>query len=380
MPPKPSRLLYLVSEDWYFLSHRLPMARRARDAGFEVHVATRVVGGAAAIRAEGFALHPIPFARGTLSPIAAWPTITALRQLHRTLTPAICHHVALQACVLGSLAAIGTRAALVNALTGFGYAFIGNDVKARLLRLTMGSLLRFLFVRPGSVTLVQNPDDRASLLAMGIPASHIALISGSGVDTETLQPLPEPEGPPTVAFVGRLLEDKGVRTLVEAHRLLRRRGLNIELLLAGAPDAANPASITMQEISAWRQEEGLTLLGHVEPISTVWARAHIAVLPSRREGLPKALLEAAACGRPMVATDVPGCREIVLPDQTGLLVPVDNATALADAIAKLVGSPQLRARYGAAARQLAVERFGAQAIGEQTVELYSRLLNVEDRQ
>jgi glycosyltransferase involved in cell wall biosynthesis len=371
----PQRVLYVVSEDWYFLSHRLPMARAARDAGFDVHVATRVVAGGAAIRGEGFTLHPIPFARGKLSPLAALRTISALRRLHRTVAPALCHHVALQACVLGSLAAIGIRVALVNALTGFGYAFIGNDAKARLLRFAMGRLLRLLFVRRASVALVQNADDEATLRAMGIPASHIAIIPGSGVDTEELQPLPEPSGPPVAAFVGRLLEDKGVRTLVEAHRLLRKRGLDIELLLAGSTDPANPASISEQEISGWRRESGITLLGHVEAISTVWARAHIAVLPSRREGLPKALLEAAACGRPMVATDVPGCREIVLPDQTGLLVPPDNPPALADAIATLTGSLQLRARYGAAARRLAVERFGAPAIGGQTVELYARLLN-----
>jgi glycosyltransferase involved in cell wall biosynthesis len=369
------RLLYLVSEDWYFLSHRLPMARAARDAGFDVHVATRVIEGGAAIRAEGFALHPIPFARGTLSPIAAWRTISALRELHRTIAPALCHHVTLQACVLGSLAAIGNSAALVNALTGFGYAFIGNDTKAKLLRFTLGGLLRFLFVRRGSVVLVQNPDDRVSLLKIGIPASHIAVIAGSGVDTETLKPLPEPPGPVAVAFVGRLLEDKGVRALVQAHRLLRRRGVQVELLLAGAPDPANPASINEKELAAWKRQDGITLLGHVEPIETVWARAHIAVLPSHREGLPKSLLEAAACGRPMIATDVPGCREIVLPEQSGLLVPVGDPEALAEAIAALAASPQLRTRYGAAARRLVVERFSAAAIGQQVVELYTRLLH-----
>lgn len=254
----------------------------------------------------------------------------------------------------------------------------GRSGKERLLRFFMGGLLRFLFVRQGSLALVQNPDDRAILLSMGIPVSHIALIPGSGVDTESLQPLPEPMGPLTIAFVGRLLEDKGVRTLVEAHRLLRQRGLNIELLLAGTPDAANPASISEQETAAWKRETGITLLGHVEPISNVWARAHVAVLPSRREGLPMALLEAAACGKAMMATDVPDCRETVLPDKTDLLVSVDNAAALADAIATLTTSQQLRARCGAAARRLTVERFGADAIGQQTAELYCRLLNLED--
>jgi glycosyltransferase involved in cell wall biosynthesis len=368
------RLLYVVSEDWYFLSHRLPMARAARDAGFEVHVAARVTQGAAAIEAEGFTLHAIPFARGTLSPIAALRTIMALRRLHRSIAPAICHHVALQASVFGSLAALGKKAALVNAMTGFGYTFIAKDVKARALRFFAGGLLRLLFSRNNSVALVQNPDDRETLLALGIPAGHIVLIAGSGVDTAALRALPEPDGPLAAAYVGRLLEDKGVRALVEAHRLLRSRGLDIELLLAGTPDAANPASISEREIADWGREDGITMLGHVEPISKVWERAHIAVLPSRREGLPKALLEAAACGRPMIATDVPGCREVVLPGVTGLLVPVDDAAALADAIATLAASHQLRIHYGSAARILAVEKFGADVIGRQTVALYDRLL------
>ena len=125
--------------------------------------------------------------------------------------------------------------------------------------------------------------------------------------------MPEPPGAPTIAFVGRLLADKGIRTLIEAHRLLRERGSNVELLIAGTPDPANPASVSAQEAAGWSREPGITWLGHVEDISALWARAHIAVLPSRREGLPKSLLEAAACGRPMIATDVPGCREIVHP-------------------------------------------------------------------
>ncbi|MEI7803873.1 MAG: glycosyltransferase family 4 protein [Hyphomicrobiales bacterium] len=370
----PRRLLYVVSEDWYFLSHRLPMARAARGAGFEVHVAARVAQGGAAIEAEGFTLHPIPFTRGTLSPLAALRTVAALRRIHRAISPAICHHVALQASVFGSLAALGKRVALVNAMTGFGYTFIAKDLKARLLRFFAGSLLRILFTRKNSATLVQNPDDRETLLALGIPESHIALIPGSGVDTKALQPLPEPAGAPVAAYVGRLLEDKGIRALVEAHRLLRTRGMNIELHLAGTPDAANPASISEKEIADWGREDGISMLGHVEPITKVWAGAHIAVLPSRREGLPKALLEAAACGRAMIAADVPGCREVVLPGTTGLLVPVDDAAALADAIATLAASPKLRAHYGAAARSLVVEKFGADVIGRQTVALYDRLL------
>jgi glycosyltransferase involved in cell wall biosynthesis len=380
LPARPHpRLLYVVSEDWYFLSHRLPMARAARQAGFEVHVATRVTNGGCAIEHEGFVLHAIPFARGGLNPMGTVATIRALRKLHRKLRPAIVHHVALQVSVLGSFAALGSSAARVNALTGLGYAFTSNSLKARSLRRALAAVLRFLCNRQGTVVLVQNPDDRAMLKAAGISDKRMVLIPGSGVDVDRLHPEPEPRGVPTIAFVGRLLEDKGIRTLIQAHLLLRLNGSNVELLIAGTPDPANPGSIQEAEVASWANEPGVRWLGHVDDIPALWARAHVAVLPSRREGLPKSLLEAAACGRPMVATDVPGCREIVRPGENGLLVPVDNPTALAQAIHTLISSLELRARYGAAARRLVVEKFAADVIGRMTVDLYSRLFRARER-
>ncbi len=371
--PTPPRLLYVVTEDWYFLSHRLPMARAAREAGFEVHVATRVTGGGAAIAAEGFALHPVAFERGRLGPGAGWRTVRALRALYRELAPDVAHHVSLQCTLLGSMAASGLPMGVVNAVTGLGYAFTSGGARAAALRLAIGRLLRVLLNRGRGVALVQNPDDRALLEGLGVRGDRIALIPGSGVDVESLQPAPEPPGAPKAAFVGRLLDDKGIRTLIEAHRMLRRRGSAVELLIAGTPDPANRASVSEAEAQSWNALPGVSWLGHVADISGLWARAHIAALPSRREGLPKSLLEAAACGRPMVATDVPGCREVAVADETGLLVPPDDAAALADAIERLAGSPELRARMGANARRMAVERFSAEAIGRQTVDLYRRL-------
>ncbi len=372
------RLLYVVSEDWYFLSHRLPMARAARDAGFEVHVATRVKGGAAAIEAEQFILHPIPFARGRLSPLASLATIMALRRIQRAVAPAVTHHVSLQSSVLGLIAALGRPTARVNALTGLGYSFTSTTAKAKAVKLAIGSVLRLLLDRQRVINLVQNDDDRAALMALGIAKSRIALIAGSGVDVARLLPLPDPAGPPTAAFVGRLLENKGIRTLVDAHRLLRAREVETQLLIAGTPDPANPASVTAEEAASWNSEPGITWLGHVDDISGLWARAHIAVLPSHREGLPLSLLEAAACARAMVATDVPGCREIVIAGETGLLVPVDDAQALADAIDRLLCEPQLRAQYAAKARRLVVEKFSADIVGRQTVTLYRQLLEMQN--
>jgi glycosyltransferase involved in cell wall biosynthesis len=370
------RLLYVVAEDWYFLSHRLPMARAAYSAGFEVHVATNVGEDAEQIRQEGFIVHPVRFVRGRLSPFRTLRTILALRKVYRTVDPAIVHYVAMQPTILGIVASFGRRGfASVYAITGLGHTFIADTGKARSLRRGIRVLLRVGLNRRRAIGLVQNPDDREMLLEIGVKPEHIALIPGSGIDADQLRPMPEPDGPVTVAYVGRMLDDKGVRTLMAAHRMLRSSNIACALLLAGTPDPANPASVSQIEVAGWGREPGVTWLGQVADIAMVWRRAHIAVLPSRREGLPKSLLEAAACGRPLIATDVPGCREIVIHDKTGLLVPVDDPQALAAAILRLVRSSQQRVRFGVAARRLVDDRFSADIIGKATVALYQRLSN-----
>jgi glycosyltransferase involved in cell wall biosynthesis len=367
----PRRLLYIVNEDWAFLLNRLPMARAAKKAGFEVHVATRVSEGAAAIKAEGFALHPIPLRRGGISPLAAIQAILALRRITDRLKPDIAHHSGLQCCVYGSIAAFGRKFPYVSALTGMGYVFTSATWRTRLLRAILKWLLPSLLDRPGNVVLVQNPDDRAALIDLGISAKRITLIPGSGVDTDALQPLPEPDGPITYGFAGRLLTDKGIRALVAAHRIVRSQGMETNLLIAGAPDPANPASVSLEEVNEWTQRPGITWLGQVKDIASLWKRCHFAILPSHREGLPGALMEAAACGRALIATDAPGCREIVIDDQTGLLVPIEAPKALAQAIVKLATSPDLRAHYAKAARDLVVSKLSAKIIGEQIVQLYN---------
>jgi glycosyltransferase involved in cell wall biosynthesis len=368
------KLLYLVSEDWYFLSHRLPMARAARDDGYEVHVATRVGIGGAPIKAEGFRLHPLSWKRGSTNPVDFLKAVFEVRRLYRALAPDLVHQVALWPSVVGSCAALGLPAMRLSALAGLGFAFTSATAKARIVRGVLRNVLRFLFDRPRSAVLVQNPDDRAAMHAIGIGASRVFLIPGSGVDTDMLTPLPEPAGAVAMAYVGRLLDDKGVRTLLAAHQLLAMKGRPVRLLLAGEPDPSNPASIPAAEIDAWRRREGVAVLGHVADIHEVWATAHIAVLPSRREGLPKSLLEAAACGRPMVATDVPGCREIARAGVDALTVPPDDADALADAIDRLARDPALRAQFGAAGRRLVEAEFSSARVGHDIVALYGTLL------
>ncbi len=369
------RLLYLVSEDWYFLSHRLPMARAARDAGFDVHVATRVDKGRAAIEAEGFTLHALTWRRGSTNPVDFAKAVAQVRRAYRKVAPDLAHQVAFWPSIVGAIAAAGLGIPRLSALAGMGFAFTSNAPKARLLRLLLLPLLRHLLSGPHAAVLVQNPDDYQAMAALGIAPERIALIPGSGVDTERLRPQPEPEGPIAMAYVGRLLGDKGLRTLIAAQALLTARGEEVKLLIAGESDPANPASIPAAEIEAWRAKPGVELLGQVGDIAGVWARAHIAVLPSRREGLPLSLLEAAACGRPIVATDVPGCREIARAGLNALLVPVDDSVALADAVQRLARDAALRAKFAAAGRALVEREFAASRVGADIVKLYRAMLS-----
>lgn len=367
------RIAFLVTEDWYFVSHRLPMARAARDAGYEVHVLTNVDRHGAAIEAEGFHLHPLHWRRGSLNPLSILSIVGEIRALYRELRPDLAHHVALQPSVVGSLAALRLPVVCINALAGLGYAFTSRSLKARLIQPMLAMLMRRLLNRKRAVVLVQNPDDREVVRRFGVSAEKTFLIPGSGVDTTTLEPLPEVTGQVTAAFVGRLLDDKGLRSLLAACKLLAARGRGIRMLIAGAADPANPASIPQSEIDSWRSVEGVTLLGHAD-VREVWRQAHIAVLPSRREGLPLSLLEAAACGRPIVATDVSGCREIARDGFNAILVPPDNPAALADAIGRLASDPALRKQYGAAGRRLVEENFSSAIVGAAIVALYDRVI------
>jgi glycosyltransferase involved in cell wall biosynthesis len=371
---RPPVLAYLVTEDWYFVSHRLPMARAARDAGYEVHVLTHVREHGAAIRNENFHLHPLEWRRGSTNPADLLSIIRQVRRLYKTLRPDLAHHVALQPALIGSLAALSMPIMSLNALAGLGYAFTSKGTKARMMRFVLSSLLRGLLNRKRAAVLVQNPDDRAVMQGLGIDPKKIFLIPGSGIDTDWLLPLPEPVGHITIAYVGRLLEDKGLRTLLAASALLTDLGRPVRVLIAGDPDAANPSSIPGKEIDSWRARSDLVLLGHVADIRQVWAAAHIAVLPSRREGLPKSLLEAAACGRPLIASDVPGCREIVRPGVNGLLVPADDAAAFADAIGRLAMDGDLRRKFSIAGRRLVEEEYSSELIGRKIVALYDRLI------
>ena len=376
------KLLFLVTEDWYFCSHRLPVARAAREAGFEIVVATRVRAHGDQIRGEGFTLRPLAWRRRGDGLLGARRALAAIIRLYRAEQPDIVHHVALKAVVFGGLARRLAFAgspdgpASVDAVMGLGSGFSLATRGARLLRRPLGLALRLAAGGAGGRVVVQNPEDHAALTGLGIDPQRIALIRGSGVDTRHFLPLPQPDaGIVNVALVSRMLRAKGVLDAVAAIRRLRGRGLPIELLLAGPADPDNANSLTAVQLSTLAAEPGVSWLGAVADVRAVWRRAAIAVLPSTYgEGVPKALLEAAACARPIVASDVPGCREVVRLGETGILVPPRDVEGLAAAIAALAGDPERRAAMGHAGRALIEHDFAEEFVARQTLALYRAVL------
>jgi len=372
-----SKILYLVTEDWYFWSHRLPIARASRDRGFEVVVATRVQSHGDRITGEGFRVVPLGWRRRSLHPWNEAKALVELVRVYRRERPDIVHHIALKPAVYGSLAARLTGArAVVNTVAGMGYVFTSRELKARLLSPPLKSAFRFLFNRPNVRVIIQNPDDGNALAEYcGVGRDKTVLIRGSGVDLSRFAPRPEPAGRPNVTMVSRMLWDKGVGELVEAAKRLREANDPIDVTLVGVPDPENPASISNAQLEAWQREGLVRWLGYREDVAKVWADSTIAVLPTTYgEGVPKALIEAAACGRAVIATDVPGCREIVLPGESGLLVPPRDSDALLEAIRRLSHDPALRKRMGEKGREHAVGGFSEETVVEQTLALYDSLL------
>ncbi len=369
------KLMFLVSEDWYFVSHRLSLARAAIAAGYEVVVACRVTRDRERIEAEGVRVIPISLRRRLANPVKDLAAIAELARVFRRERPDVLHQFALKPVTFGAVAAVlAGLPRVVSTVAGLGYVFINRSLKARLLRPLLVLGFRLLLNRHGSHVIVQNRDDQVMFTERGLVArDRVALIAGSGVDTNRFAPSPEPEGVPTAALVARMLWDKGVGEAVSAARLLKQKGIPFRLLLAGIPDPDNPRTITEEQLRAWQDEGAAEWLGHVEDVAALWRQVHIAVLPSYREGLPKALLEAAASGRPMVATDAPGCRELVKDGVNGLLVPVRSVEELAEALGRLAVDPALRHHLGRAARHDVEKNYSDAVVVRACLDLYAGL-------
>ncbi len=367
--------MYVVTEDWYFVSHRLTLAIAAREAGYDVSVVTRVRDQGALIERAGLRLIPWEQVRGGLNPLRESASLARLVATYRREKPDLVHHVALKPALMGSVAArLAGVPRVINAVAGLGWLYSSGSGLAGAMRPAVRVALAGLFRGRGVFTLVQNPDDRRMFEDLGVAPSRIRMIAGSGIDLALFPPSEEPPGVPTVVLPARMLYDKGVGELVEATRMLRERGVALRVVLAGAPDPQNRASIPEARLAAWVREGLVEHPGHVTDIPALLAASHIVCLPSYREGLPKALLEAAAAGRPIVTTDVPGCREVVRDGDNGLLVPARDAAALANALGRLIGDRSLRLAMGRRGRARAEAEWAAPAVIRQVLALYEDAL------
>ena len=366
------KLLFVATEDWYFVSHRLPLAVEALAANFDVVVATRVREHADIIQKAGIRLIPFEISRRAGNPLRE---LIALALLYRREQPDIVHHVALKPILYGSLAVwLGGSYAQVNAVAGLGWLFISRSPSVRLVIPAIRWLLARLLSAPRCRVIVQNPDDSKVLSQAGVPDSNLRMVRGAGVDTTKFSPVPEPPGPVCVVLAARILWDKGVGEFVEAARILKRSQLKTRFLLVGDPDGDNPASVPETVFNGWKKENIVECLGHCDDMTTLFQAAHVVCLPSYREGFPKALMEAAACGKPIVTTDVPGCREVVCDGDNGLLVPVRDSQALSNALLRLIENAELRTQMGKRGREIALAEFSSEHIIGQTLDIYRELL------
>ncbi len=371
------KLLYFVTEDWYFCSHRLALAKAAQRAGFEVSVLTRIRKHGDIIRNLGIQVIPLNVRRGGTNPITELRTLLQVAKVYRAVKPDIVHHIALKPVLYGSIVALfmpGIK--VVNLLAGLGVIFSSQGWKARLIKPWVEVLFRMFFQRNNTCTIVQNREDCSFLVQrLQIAQSGVRLIKGSGVDIDKFKPTPEPDGSVSVALVSRLLWDKGVGEYVAAVRLLKQKGLVFDAFLLGQPDSENMASVSQEQLQIWNDEGYIRCFGQVDDIAEFWRSAHIAVLPSYYgEGVPKSLIEAAACGRPIVTTDIAGCHEIVEHDVNGILVPPRNIDALADALEKLIFDKALRQKLGKAGREKVEREFSDQVVLAQTLSVYQEML------
>ena len=372
------KVLLFANTDWYLFNFRQSLARALRDAGHDVLLVSPDGTYGEKLRELGYRWEPAPMVRRSLNPWREYALVQWLRRLIAREQVDLVHGFTIKCAVYGSIAArLAGVPARVNAVAGMGYVFTSNAPRALVLRPVIRRLFRYALDGEGALLILQNPDD-AALFARArlVTPDKVRLIPGSGVDCSRFTPADgnRAAGRFRVVLPARLLWDKGVAEYVEAARILRDRGVPVDFLLAGEPDPGNPAAVPEHVVRGWVDDGLVQWLGHVKDMPGLFHSVDAVVLPSYREGLPKGLVEAAACALPLVTTDVPGCREVVTHGEDGLLVPVKNGPALAEAIARLQADPALCRRLGEAARDKALAQFEERSVIERTLGVYRELI------
>lgn len=370
-------LLFIVNAPEFFMSHRSVLAKAALSQGYEVHVASSDGDAVSNIRALGCNHHIVDFSRSGQNPLIELGTLVQLVKIFGSIRPDLVHLTTIKPVIYGGIVArIVQIDGVVSTVSGLGTVFLAQSWWARLRRRLVLMLYRQAFNRKRLAVIFENPDDRdAFLVGRALQAEQVRVIRGAGVELDEHPMLPEPDGDHVVVVMAaRLLKDKGVREFVEAARILKRDDIPVTMRLLGDRDPGNPTSVSLEMLEDWKKEGCVELPGFSNDVAKEYSRANIVCLPSYREGLPKSLLEAAACGRAVITTNVPGCRHAIEPDKTGLLVPVMDARSLADAIQTLVENPAMRKAMGQEGRKLAERAFSADIIVAQHLEIYRELL------
>jgi glycosyltransferase involved in cell wall biosynthesis len=370
------KALLVANTDWYLFNFRRSLAQYLMKRGWQVVMVSPPGPHVASLEKLGYRWVSWEVGRQTLSPFQELAALNRLRAIYRQEKPDLVHHFTIKPVLYGSIAArlVGIRR-IVNCITGLGYIFLGKDLKARLLRPLAMLVYKLTLRSPRCRVIFENEGDRSYFLKRKlVQADKSYLIAGVGVDLETFTLAPEHPGVPLIIFPARMLWDKGVGVLVEAGRLLHRR-LKVRIALVGMPDPGNPTSVDEAMLRCWEQEKIIEYWGWQDDMNLVYQQGHIVTLPSFYEGVPTALLEAASCGKPLVATDIPGCRAIVKDGENGILVPVNDPGALADALERLAEDPALRQKMGLAGRKLVEEQFTDTSVNERTLAVYQTLMD-----
>jgi glycosyltransferase involved in cell wall biosynthesis len=366
-----SRILLFANTDWYLYNFRLSLARDLRARGHEVILVSPAGDFHELLQRAGFPWIRFELSRQSINPLGELSAIWRLIRLYRKIRPDIVHHFTIKPVIYGSLAAhLSGIVSIINSITGLGHLFINTDRATRLLRAIASRLYKMNL--GGTQVICENPEDRDTFIQKRlIKPEQSHLILGTGVDIEKYRPTSRTNAVPVILFSSRMLITKGFVEYMEAARKLKQMGLTARFAIAGRTDPGNPASIPDEQINAWMQSDTLEWWGWQGDMPAALAQADIFCLPSYREGVPNALLEAAACGLPIVTTDVPGCRDVVTNGVNGWLVPVRNSDALANALETLITNPELRHKMGQAGREIAMNQFSMVKVNNETLAVYN---------
>jgi len=376
---KKKKFLILINDLSFFISHRLPIAEDLLKKGFDVVIGYGELGrgNPKLLEQIGFKVSFVPISRGSINILKDLKSLFYIWSFFKKEAPDICHLVTIKPYLYGGIISrLLDVPCLVSAVSGLGTIFISKDFKSKFLRLLLYPIFKLAFNHSNQKIILHNKEDEDLLVRWGVlnPA-NVEIIKGSGVKIEKFKKIDEPSGMPVVCFAGRLIRDKGVNEFIDAARMLVNQGIQAKFCIAGDLDLNNPTGLKIENLKKIKEEGIVEILGYQKDIPALFAKSHIVCLPSYREGLPKSLIEAAAASRVTVTTDVPGCRDAIIPNKTGLLVPVKDSKKLADALKWLIESPNNRIEMGKAGRQYAKKEFAIEKIVQNHLDIYQDLLN-----